>query len=341
MEEAESEIRIVVRDGFFSLSKPVLDEKIKKIILRALKQIKIPSLREDAKKSLVRFYNKQYSTMRLISPTVAVVLLALNKVISGDNKDVLTAKQSLKAQGFSVLGRGTSARIIQATEQGVYTYGVPIQEFSQEYFQRVKPIYKQLEKQFPLDPDDITGRNSLRNKAEMEVRYQHNLDMVADLKAQGVRLVIASTHADCSERCAPWQGRVYSLDGTRGVTDDGRKFVPLEEATDIYYTTKSGKTYKNGLLGFNCRHYLVPYKSGLKFPEPNAKEERKQYEITLKQRQLERNVRRWKTKAITLKNSNRDEYVKARDKAKAWDKAYQEYSRKNNRAFYPSRTTIL
>ena len=137
-------------------------------------------------------------------------------------------------------------------------------------------------------------RAALRNKAEMAVRQQDHEDRLNAMRANGVRLVICSTHADCSQRCRPYQGRVYSLDGTRGRTDDGRDFVPLEEATQNprdRYVTKAGRVWQNGLLSFNCRHFLVEYKSGYRFPEPDAKAERKEYMITETQRRLERNVR--------------------------------------------------
>ena len=45
------------------------------------------------------------------------------------------------------------------------------------------------------------------------------------------RLVICDTHSDCSERCSRWQGGIYSLDGTEGYTEDGKKYDPLEKAT--------------------------------------------------------------------------------------------------------------
>ena len=156
-----------------------------------------------------------------------------------------------------------------------------------------------------------------------------------------MRLVICSTHADCSERCKPWQGRVYSLDGTSGTTDDGRRFQPLENATDIYYTTKAGKTYKNGLLGFNCRHFLVPYKSGYRFPKPNAAEERREYNITQTQRRMEAEVRKWRTVAVENKDLDRERYLDARRKAIDANKAYIAYSKEHNRAYYPSRTKLI
>lgn len=117
--------------------------------------------------------------------------------------------------------------------------------------------------------------------------------------------------------------------------------MPLETATDVFYTTKAGKTYKNGLLGFNCRHYLVPYKSGYTFPKPNAAEERRQYAITLKQRQLERNVIKWKIEAVENKGVNKERYNTARKKAQEWNNAYIRYSMKHQRAYYPSRTKVL
>lgn len=131
--------------------------------------------------------------------------------------------------------------------------GVAMQKYADDYIrENVRPVLNELARQQAKDPDDVSGRNSLRNRAEMEARYQGHIDNIQRLRDSGARLVVASTHADCSERCRPWQGRVYSLDGTSGTTDDGRKYVPLETATDVWYTTKSGKRYKNGLLGFNC-----------------------------------------------------------------------------------------
>ena len=228
------------------------------------------------------------------------------------------------------------------TGDNAFNVGVPTQTYMRDYVnKKVKPIIDELAKQTALDTDDVSGRNSLRNRAEMEVRYAKHLEDIAGLKAKGVRLVIASVHADCSKRCSPWQGKVYSLDGSYGRTDDGRSFQPLENATDVYYTTKVGKVYKNGLLGFNCRHYLVPYEKGYRFPKPNAREERKQREITERQRALERAVRAWESRALEAKGIDDTGYKEALKKAKQWRSEYILYSKENGRAFYPSRLTII
>lgn len=326
----------MTKDEFFAQTrKAAIDQKVFRIIDEALKSIKIQSLKDAAAKSLLNFYNRQYEELRRSFlwqlPYLTALFLLNGKTLTGRDIKPTTAQkaaavQTLAAQGFD----------------GSRLLGVPLQKFSQDYINKnVKPVLDRLSQQFAVDPDDISGRNSLRNKAEMAVRWQEHNDIIQRFKDDGVRLVICSTHADCSERCRPWQGRVYSLDGTSGTTDDGRRFVPLETATDIYYTTKAGKQWKNGLLGFNCRHFLVPYKTGYRFPKPNAAEERKEYAITVKQRELERNVRYWRTVAIENQNLDRAKYLDARRKAIAWNREYVAFSKQNNRAYYPSRTKII
>lgn len=326
----------MTKDEFFAQTrKAAIDQKVFRIIDEALKSIKIQSLKDAAAKSLLNFYIRQYEELQRSFlwqlPALTALFLLNGKTLTGREIKPTTAQkaaavQTLTAQGFD----------------GSRLLGVPLQKFSQDYINKnVKPVLDRLSQQFALDPDDISGRNSLRNKAEIAIRWQEHEDTIQRFKDDGVRLVICSTHADCSERCRPWQGRVYSLDGTSGTTDDGRRFVPLETATDIYYTTKAGKQWKNGLLGFNCRHFLVPYKIGYRFPKPNAAAERKEYAITVKQRELERNVRYWRTVAIENQNIDRDKYLDARRKAIAWNREYIAFSKQNNRAYYPSRTKII
>ena len=342
MEEAETEIRKTVQYEYFNgTSKTALNEKIKRIIQSAIDKVKILELKRVAAKSLLNFYERQYAEIKRISPLKMAFILALGilqgQEINGVKSPYLPYTPTKEQARTFLLKQGVKSTNL---------YGVPLQKFSKDYIEKnIQPTLDNLVKQFPLDTDDITGRMSLRGKAELEVRYQHNLDMVADLKSAGHKLVICSTHADCSDRCAKWQGRVYSLDGTSGTTDDGRKYVPLEEATNqnnVYHINpKTGTQYKGGLLGYNCRHYLVPYKSGYRFPKPNVKEERKQYAITLKQRELERQVIKWKTEAVTCKLTDKTRYIFAKKKAEEWNNLYIEFSKQNNRAYYPSRTKII
>lgn len=333
MEIAETEIRQTLRSEYLKgTPKRIIDELVYKIINKALKRLSIPNLRKASLVSLTDFYKRQYAEISRLKPINYTLAYILTTYLA-ERKLPKNATSFLQKQGIKIeMGKVYSANV----------YGVPLQKFSKDYIQdNVKPTLERLAKQFPLDPDDVSGRNSLRGRAELEVRYQDHLDNIENLRNEGHKLVICSTHADCSDRCAKWQGRVYSLDGTSGTTDDGRKYIPLEVATDVFYTTKKGKTYKNGLLGFNCRHFLVPYEKGYRFPSPNAKEERKQYAITIKQRELERNVRKYRTEAIESKGIDKVKYLESKKKAEEWNKIYIDFSRRNNRAYYPSRTEVI
>lgn len=341
LEEAETELRILVKDSFLKRTgRKVADSKAREIIDKALNRITIPSLKVAAKQSLINFYLRQLREISRINGANLLVLLSLMKLTDKGNETVKNitihrAKDIVKEamQNYNET-HGT-------TYDSTKLYGVPLQRFSKNYInENVKPVLNDLSKQYALDPEDISGRNSLRNKAEMEVRNQGHLDNIDAMREQGHRLVIASEHADCSERCRKYQGRVYSLDGTSGTTPDGRKFVPLEKATKNKDDLTKRGVY-NGLLGYNCRHYLVPYKDGFRFPKPNPKVEAKEYEITQKQRYLERRVRHWRTEAIYQKSIDLDEYRKARDKAIKYNKEYIKYSKENGRAYYPSRTKLL
>lgn len=330
LEEAEAEIRLTVKTSYLSKTpKNIIDDKIRQIIRTAAKQIKIPALREVGIKSLILFYNRQWRIIQALGDATTLLLIAeLSEKSRPQHEQIKTLEKIQARGGFADY------------ESKAKAYGVPLQEYSERYMkERVEPVMKRLAESQPTDPED-TRRISIRARAELEVRYQSHIDEINNLRDSGIKLVIASTHADCSERCAPYQGRVYSLDGTSGTTDDGRKYVPLEVATDIYYTTKAGRTYKNGMIsGFNCRHYLIPYKSGYVFPKPNKAEEQREYAITQRQRQLERNVLKWKTRA--LEAIKKSDYNEARQKARFWNGVYIKYSQENNRAYYPSRTKIL
>ncbi len=350
--------------------KAEIDKKIYRYIAEAEKKIKIPALAEAARRSLLQFYNRQYQELRRSFgwqlATLSAIFLLQGRTLSGREikptkaqrvqaVQVLEEKHIVPYGASGAEERGTDTAFgtlgggaVAAGDAGGDVYagsrilGNAMQKYMQSYMRdNVKPALDRLAKQQALDPGDVSGRNTLRNRAEMEVRYDDHQRKLQEFRDKGTKLVICSAHADCSERCRPYQGCVFSLDGTRGTTDDGRAYVPLEEATDVFYTTKAGKTYKNGLLGFNCRHYLVEYKKGYRFPKPDAEAERREYAITIEQRRLEREVRKWRTVAVESKNLDRERYLDAKKRATAANNAYIAFSKQNNRAYYPSRVQII
>lgn len=319
-----------------------IDRAVAKIVAEALKEIELPTLKLAAAKSLKEFGERQYAELqRSFSwqlPVLGAILLLNGRRLNGETFHLTRTQRTEAARVLTSSGY----KVPEEVYSGSRNMGVPLRRFTDDYFrENVRPTLERLARQFPLDPDGDGSRSSLRNRAEFEVRQAWQEEQIAALKASGVKLVICSTHADCSERCAPYQGRVYSLDGTSGITGDGRAYVPLETATEVYYTTKSGRRWRNGLLGFNCRHFLVPYKSGYVFPKPDEDEERRQYAITQEQRRLERLVRHWRTVAVENQHLDINRYKEARAKAIEYNKQYIAFSKAHDRAYYPSRTRIF
>lgn len=336
--KAETEIRRACKNAWLlQKTKTALNEEIRAIIAKALRSVRLKELAPVAAYSLWQFYHRQwreYLRLQAAKGMLWLYLLCLKDNGAENAKKPYSKKNAIKAlRSLGVSVGGGNDPIIN---------GVPMKMYAKQYFRDyVKPTFDRLIADEPRDPGDVSGRNTLRNRAEMEVRYKGHLDQINGMRSSGVKLVIASTHSDCSDRCRPWQGRVYSLDGSSGTTDDGRSYVPLETATDVYYTTKAGVTYKNGLLGFNCRHYLTPYKSGLRFPQWGNKTEDRQYDITKKQRYMERSVRKYKYRAEMYKGQDADAYKEARRKIVLWEKKYADFCKNNHRAIERTRTTIL
>lgn len=334
--DAQTDIKTAIKQNVLSgRDREQVKAEVRKIIDRAIARIRSPTLQGDARVSLMRFADRAYT--QFITNLQSIALQLLPAVV------VLMRGITAKEQSGEFYVPSTPAEYKAAVQLGytAYNKGIPLQEFQKLYIDHVTNALDNLAQINALDPNDFTGRNSLRNLAEMQVRYERHQDEIEGFKQRGTRLVVCSVHADCSDRCSHWQGGVYSLDGTSGITDDGRRFQPLENATDIYYTTKAGRTYKNGLLGFNCRHKLFEYKTGIVIPTVSEEEQKREYAITRRQREMERGVIEAREKALEQKGVNIGEYRKWKSLAQQRYAAYKDYSRANDRAFYPDRVKIL
>lgn len=135
-----------------------------------------------------------------------------------------------------------------------------------------------------------------------------------------------------------WQGKFYSLSGK------DKRFPPFEVC---------GQGDVQGINGANCRHSYGPG-DGINnpFERYDSEENRKVYELSQRQRQLERRIRKTKSEALEYerdaKNAKTPE-IKAEAekqyKAKAallkkQNAAYNDFCEANNRKKQPSRTMI-
>lgn len=330
--DAQTAIKAAVKNAvLYGTPFVELNKQIARIIARATGHVSSYSLKEDARRSLTAFASRIYRQMRMELGTDSELISAL-LLIAANN---VRGNPRTRAEQIVRLRR---PEVIYHTD----AKGSPLNMYAKDYMEKiVKPALDELAMAKALDPNDTTGRNSLRNLAEMQVRYEARQNEIASLRAKGQKLVVCSVHADCSKRCYPWQGRIYSLDGTRGTTEDGRDYIPLEAATDVEYKTKSGKIYKNGLLGFNCRHRLLPYRPGMIIPSVSKEEQRQEYEITRKQREYEREIREARDRAAVYEGEIPAKAAVWKKRAAELNRQYMEFSRENGRAFYPDRTKII
>ena len=113
-----------------------------------------------------------------------------------------------------------------------------------------------------------------------------------------IQLIEVSSHMSARPLCATYQGRIFSRDGSKGVTTDGA-------GGKIYYTPLSETSYGQpaGLFGINCGHVQYPFVPGINFQRyfPYPKEENdKRYREFQQQRAMERGIRAAKRECMML-----------------------------------------
>ncbi len=292
----------------------VINQRIAKILEDA-DEIEITELRERSKRSLLLFATVAYRQ--------------LQNSLKGVNIKVLQSVARYERSPTQI----NATSLMTDLERQAWTIEQPLKEFSKDYMKKVRSAFGELAKS---DAKDDYGSNvSLRNISEMSVRWERKQEERAKLEEAGEDLVWISAHANCSERCQPYQGKLYSMSGRSG-SIDGNRFRPLSVATDVKYMTKLGKTYTNGCIsGYNCRHYLIPYRKGNKPIEVPAAVVAKQREINNTQRAMERRVKDLRELAVTMPLP--EDKAKARAAAVKAYAEYKAYCEKNKVAYYPSR----
>lgn len=198
---------------------------------------------------------------------------------------------------------------------------------------------------------DYLIRVNPRNIAEMNLRFEKYQNEKKALIDNGVKLVFVPPHSNCSARCLPYQGRVYSLDGSSGSVD-GRAYEAIENVAEkktVQGKKDPSRFYYAGLFSYNCRHTMKEYVKGQnieQIPKDRIERERKLEE---KQRTMERSIRKAKEKELMYRTMNAacpNAYAlqtarEARKMAQQLNKEYEAFSRKNGLPFYRERTRII
>lgn len=328
IQDTETDIKVIIRNAILrGASWAAVNTQIVRRVQKTYNEIEIPELKERAQKSLLGYATIAYRRLQVQTADINLKILP----------DVVKFRETGKATiTLTTALENLDIPTVPIPKAEYRPLAVPLNEWTGDYMKKVNKAFNDLINS--TAKDDYIGRVSIRNVSEMTVRYEKKKQEIQDLVDKGEDLVWISVHANCSERCEPWQGKLYSMSGRSGKID-GISFQPLSNATDVYYTTKSGKTYKNGCIsGYNCRHGLIPYRKGNKPVEVSAEVIARERKINTEQRRMETAIRHQRETALLAADPKLR--TAARKKAAEMNKQYKQYCIDNKVPYYPQRLQI-
>lgn len=354
VEDAEIKILKICKDAaLFGYSPLRFTREIKEVIAALERELDNPDLKrrivEPLERYAIRTLEREVRLVRAKAVFFAAVMAASKRgerkardygpVIKREYSEELT-----KSPRFVTFEEKAEESFLR------YNEALPLDVYHKEYTETVDNVLKEL---VAADAkEDYSTNVNLRNIAETTVRYDDQLKMIDELKAKGERLAYIEAHQNCSKRCEKYQvggsyhpSGLYSLDGSKGTTPEGVKYIPLTEATDNpqdRYTTAAGVTYQNGCItGFNCRHRLVPYRPNMRPTVIPANVIERRRKVEHEQRALEREIRYQKRLSVQKSGIDSKAAAKARKKAKQLNERYISFCKKNEVSYFPDRTKIL
>lgn len=229
----------------------------------------------------------------------------------------------------------------------------------------IKDYFKEIEKkmdEFAATPlttfEEGKKPISLWQKAELDVRYNKQMENLDDLKKDGIKYAYLSSHPNCSKRCEVWQGALVSLtehaESPQKTVDKGFHYkkssflVKRMDGKNVYslpdiMAVVGPYGYNNNIYcGFNCRHRLIPYDPEKSKPTSFDKEEvTRQREIEQRIREMERQIRLQETRLLLYRKLGEKNIVQSLEKQiKIMIEKYKAYCEKNGYAWYQYRINI-
>ena len=352
IEDAQSEIKVFCKQAAEQMYSEsafrrgvinILNELSEILTNEALKERTIPALWKFAYKT----YIEQKRLLEAYATYFAVISMAKKEHAKDSDKYY---DEFIKTTSYELRQTPVFKSVQINIPDEAYNRALPLSTYHENHMKMVHKMTVKLVNSSAKE--DYATNVSLRNIAEMTIRYEYNIGQIEKFKKQGTKLVYIVPHSNCSKRCEKYQvggskhpSGLYSLDGTSGKTPEGVDYVPITFATnnkDDIYITHSGRIYQNGCLtGFNCRHTLEAYAPGNKPVPIPADVIARQREIDRVQRLYERRIREAKSAEIINYGVNKSEYISARNLAKKLNDEYIKYSKKHNVAYLPARTKIF
>ena len=323
IEQANSEIKsLLVRSRKEFIPLEEINKEIKSVINKqALKFNKYPNVK-------IMFLRSMEANSQKWSKIYTENLKILNKQTL---RTLRKAGISIPQVEFGFNNTDTFRPYVTSNKKGLAI----IKDYDKKVNREIRKLVDDNPKTSYYDKNGKVRTKNLRNEAETRVRLEANREDINKVKDKE-KFVMTTSHADCSPRCEPWQGRLFSTDGTSGYKD-GMHYVPLKEAME----GENGDG--NGIIsGYNCRHRAVPYRKGMRKPEEYSKQEiKKERALDTKQRYHENRIRKMKLEEkLASENGNIERAKILNERWKKENNKYEVFSLRNERAFYKWRTEI-
>src|SRR5690554_847069 len=310
-----------------------LTKELNKLIDKYCRQLETPELREETRQALVRSCRKWFYQLE---QTIKILNRNLASQVSGFKDDTFTVDIMSLLHNVDKLRINAIRPYLGQTKKGLAVIN--------DYDKMLKVALKALAAEPPKiikvaeteKRKGYTYTMSLRNRAEMAIRYEANLADLQRFIDQGIEYVWTTSHPDASPRCAPHQGKLYSINAkNKQGMHNGIPYTYLPNILKL----NEGNSIING---YNCRHRLIPYQDGSSPPTEYTKEEiKREYAIDQKQRYYENNIRQLKSEERLMRKSGYlEEAKKLRKKWRRMNKEYEIFSLENKRAFYRWRTIV-
>lgn len=155
-----------------------------------------------------------------------------------------------------------------------------------------------------------------------------------------VTTFLVSSHSGARPLCYPYQGKVFSWDGSEGAVYDldGNPYH-----YESIYNTSYGQAA--GLFGINCGHSPLTFVDGYTVPRLSPPEDEEEnariYKESQQQRAIEREIRGAKTEALAYQAAGDTEgFEKAAKRVKKYNAEYKDFCERTGRTERTNRTQV-
>lgn len=354
IEDAKTKLSLMVRNSFLMLvNRSDLNNKLTSLINDVVGQIKakgkaFEELANDAKRSLTMYARVQIQNVESRMRQYKILSASFAAIISKMKNNKFPTSKAFEREPIKInitIANSTSTIAERLKLSSADTgYG---QMLITDYHKKVQEAMIKLAESSPK-VDKLGRKVSLRNKAEMSVRYEAFQNDLETLYQNGSKYVLASQHEDASLRCSPWQGRLYVVDVKPGEEVKAKNYKQWIKGPTRPVRYSGGKYFyslreamENGFLGYNCRHRLIEYKEGMNIPKRydyNSKGAERKRKVDETMRRYERNIRIAKERQVLAITP--EERKIWQEESKKLQYNYDTYARLNGRVRNDWRASI-